>query len=534
MVRILTIALLFTKNKLFPNMNKESKKNFLGYLLLSGIVVLSLACRIYLIQNQNILFYDEGVFLKQAASLYANLFEGSSVYTVIGHYDIRILWPLIIAYMQFFLKDPIVAGQCMSVLAGCLTVVLVFFLSKRMYNSFVIGMLGAVFLGFSGLHILFSRLILPDATAVLFSFLSVFCYIKAKEGGLRFFVFSGLMMALAFHFNNRSIQMMAFIFSFEIISFIQNKFRFELKRFFLFAGSFIVLFVLISLLKDWALGTRYLQSLGDYASVYSKVRNAFFLVYPFYILKFEGILACLLLVTSLFYFKKHFYQRVLVLTVVIQLLVLSLMNLRVPRGNLMVLPFIAILCGSTLFYLCTRITRKQLRHVVIGGVVLLKIIFIPGNIQLFHSDIKEAVAWINDNSKEGASGILTSVEPATSFYASRNQVLQLSRQSTDDLKRILRQGYGYILIDPHKFLVATESVRFLDVHLMPLVETIEDKCVPEVIFSNLRGAMLEEFFFEHNHGSHRFITGFIKSLDDEAGKIKIYKIKSCISKIADK
>ena len=91
----------------------------------------------------------------------------------------------------------VILARLLSVLLGVGTILIVFYLGKRMYNPRV-GVLASLFLVFSPVHNKISHYMVPDVPMVFFLMLSFLCiwFIYVK-GDTKFYIFAGLFAGLA-------------------------------------------------------------------------------------------------------------------------------------------------------------------------------------------------------------------------------------------------------------------------------------------------------------------------------------------------
>jgi len=101
---------------------------------------------------------------------------------------------------SLFKTDPTIfytIGRSLSALLGTLTIPLVYLMGKRVFNEKV-GILGALFLTFSLLHVQWSQIAYMDVPLTFFVVSAfLFGYVALERGRLRDFVFSGLLSGLA-------------------------------------------------------------------------------------------------------------------------------------------------------------------------------------------------------------------------------------------------------------------------------------------------------------------------------------------------
>jgi 4-amino-4-deoxy-L-arabinose transferase-like glycosyltransferase len=92
--------------------------------------------------------------------------------------------------------DPLVAARLVVVILGSLTVIVLFFFTKELFNR-KIAIVSALFLSFQGTHIFHSRLAMLDVPLTFFYLLSLFFFYKGIKGNYRLLLISSLNLGLA-------------------------------------------------------------------------------------------------------------------------------------------------------------------------------------------------------------------------------------------------------------------------------------------------------------------------------------------------
>ncbi|MFH1317278.1 MAG: glycosyltransferase family 39 protein [Candidatus Woesearchaeota archaeon] len=114
-----------------------------------------------------------------------------------------------------FLEDPSVwylIGRFIMVLVALATIYLVYFLGKKIYNR-DIGLMAALFLSVSFIHVKLSHMLKPDISVTFFILLSVyFCYRIYQTGKIRYYLLSGFFTGVAISFMYSGIFLVITIF----------------------------------------------------------------------------------------------------------------------------------------------------------------------------------------------------------------------------------------------------------------------------------------------------------------------------------
>ena len=92
--------------------------------------------------------------------------------------------------------DPLIAARLVVVIIGSLTVIVLFFFTKELFNR-KIAIISALFLSFQSTHIFHSRLAMLDVPLTFFYLLSLFFFYKGIKGNYKHFLISALVLGLA-------------------------------------------------------------------------------------------------------------------------------------------------------------------------------------------------------------------------------------------------------------------------------------------------------------------------------------------------
>ena len=168
---------------------KNANRDYLAIFLL---IALAAAVRIYLYSVTSIISRDGVTFLSLAEYFYGGDFaEGLS-------HDYHPAYPMLIGALFYPLKDFQLAGQMISIVAGSLLVLPVFYLGKGLFNE-TIGFGAGVLVVFHPYLVRFSTDVLSDSLYILF-FITGICIgwrALGKRKPLYFFL-TGVSTALAY------------------------------------------------------------------------------------------------------------------------------------------------------------------------------------------------------------------------------------------------------------------------------------------------------------------------------------------------
>jgi len=99
-------------------------------------------------------------------------------------------------YFSKNIIDPLIAARLVVVIIGSLTVIVLFFFTKELFNR-KIAILSALFLSFQSTHIFHSRLALLDVPLTFFYLLTLFFFYKGIKGNYKHLFISALVLGLA-------------------------------------------------------------------------------------------------------------------------------------------------------------------------------------------------------------------------------------------------------------------------------------------------------------------------------------------------
>lgn len=108
------------------------------------------------------------------------------------------LLPYMLATITYLFEGGLNLFRPVSILFGSLSVCVIYFLGKSLYNRSV-GMLSAILLCFCSYHILYSRIVMLEALSIFFIYTSMYYFWKSynKEDGIKYAIVSGVFLGLA-------------------------------------------------------------------------------------------------------------------------------------------------------------------------------------------------------------------------------------------------------------------------------------------------------------------------------------------------
>jgi len=106
--------------------------------------------------------------------------------------------PYVLAILTYLFGGGLEVFRLVSILAGSLSVYVMYFLGKKLFNRRV-GILSAILLTFSSYHILYSKIIMLESTVIFFILTSIYYFYKScdKKRDIKYACISGVFVGLA-------------------------------------------------------------------------------------------------------------------------------------------------------------------------------------------------------------------------------------------------------------------------------------------------------------------------------------------------
>jgi 4-amino-4-deoxy-L-arabinose transferase-like glycosyltransferase len=172
------------------------RKPYLRLDLTIAILLFTMAFLLRIVTSRNLsLHNDESVFWSISQNFLINDWKWSKHYMLIPY-------PPVFFYMlagaTYFFEFNLMAIRNISVISGSLSIVVLYFLAKSLYNRKV-GFFSALLLCFSSYHIYYSGTAVTDALVILLMLLSsYFFWTGWRNNVLKYYALSGLFFGLAF------------------------------------------------------------------------------------------------------------------------------------------------------------------------------------------------------------------------------------------------------------------------------------------------------------------------------------------------
>jgi len=543
-------------------------------ILLLAIIILASFLRFYNLDNKGIFIHDEGFYLQEAKFIVSGIKFLAGNFTKIVNHEISLDncfkgdeidlegWPpmtakighnILTALSMFIFQDKAFAGFFVSALFGVLTVILIFFMGKKMFNLRTAFFSSAI-LAVSGYHVFFSRTAFAETDSVFFFILAIYFYYLSKTNKKRnnfFLIIAGLSSGYAVLSNWRWLIIPAGFLLYELCYFEYVRVKRKMLitgnpgRIFLFFIAFFVPIIGCQLIYHIFLPTSstfpsyFGQIVMRIIKYHGWINFKDFFMYFKFIYKLDGIAMLILISFGCFlmgknmigdlrqlklkesiYKKKTLYvggafleKHLVIITFLLLFTFWSFYSqgVKLPRTIIIVVPLYALIVGWTIDqFFCLIKNRKILKKFGILGVIsIISFMFLHVYESLYlKSGYKEAMNFFkNKNSKKHIS----TFSPISQFYVGKkNAVLHLRGMSK--LKEHYLNGYRYIVFDWTKYSWLEEYKK---------IKSIEENFKPVFVVDNMIGN--NAIMLCENGYSREFVREHIN--DKDLTLIKIYDLE---------
>ncbi len=511
--------------------------------ILFGVIVLGCILRFTGIQQDRFVYCAEGMWLnhnREFVEMVAmrpshNLFDSFKavfLFFRIGLETAKPLWSFISA-LRYYFTGP--EGwhfvREVSAVSGCLTIFLVYILTKRLYQSVGIACLSAALLAILPSHLYYSQLGLQEAFSTLFFVLAVYLYLRKGELNYLMLALSGFALALVFLSNYRMVISPIFILVTELyVSKFQGKI-FNFKKVVWQTLFFLLFGIGVGIFNK---GNNIYVSFGWMFHQSNLAKGHFewlnFLSYPYFAFSLETIVFGLLLCGSFYFAYRREWMKFFPMTMVlIQMGLFSFSQEKAARYLCVVLPFMAIAVALVINEVLTQ--RHQWKNIlyVCLAVMLVQQLKAVAAIVRFTTDYESSVALIQSKDP-GAKMLSTQNEIQTLFTDHPNDVAKLPI----DHRKLLsyaQAGYKYLIIDPQAYVSYTDDQKRFTLKLAGYLGFLNSTVQPVREFAHFHPELLKRFVFDHNESLLQSMRFLKANKDGQLGKLKIYEMKTCVEAI---
>ena len=513
--------------------------------LLSGLILLGCLIRFVGIQENRFVYFDEGMWLNHNRGFVemvkahppqnlADVGKALFFFFRVSIETAKPLWSFISSLRYFFTgSEGWYFVRMVSAICGCLTVMMVFLLVRRLYQSVGLACLSAALLAVLPSHIYYSQLGLQESFSTLFFLLGIYLYVRKVEFNIIHVLWSGFFLAMVFLSNYRMVVSPIFICMIECyLSWVQHR-KFDLRKFvwltlvFLFFGLGVGIFnkghnVYVSF------GWMFHQS--SLAKGHCEWFNL--LSYPYFIFNLETWIFGLLFFGSMYFlWRKEWLKFFPALVVFLQMILFSFSQEKAARFLCVVLPFMAIASALVINEGLIRIQHRYLKKVLYVCMVFMLAQQLKADAAIirFTTDYQSSMEFIRQ--KTPAAKILSTQSEIQTLYASQAQDVLKVPMDHAKLLEYAGLGYQYLILDPQAYISYTDNQKRFSLKLAGYLGFLEQTVKPVETFPHFRPELLKRFVFDQNESLWQSINFLKQNQDGHLGTLKIYAMNDCIEAI---
>jgi len=245
-----------------------------------GIFIFAIFIRLYyfaLTKNQP-LWWDEASYGSIAKNLVSHQFENVPIIineSVIRPFFLPFLWSIL---LRLDFSEPMIRFT-LVLLPSILSVFFVYLSAKELYNKRIAIISSFIFAGL-WIHLFYSVRLLTGITALFFSLVSIYLFIRSYKNDFKFnlFFFSIFFLSLAF-LMRYPFALVGFVYLFFIL--LTGRVKFFTKKSFLTGGFFGMFPVFIFLVYNFIKKGSFFPAVGTYSSGIAEIRGFAFYTFGF-------------------------------------------------------------------------------------------------------------------------------------------------------------------------------------------------------------------------------------------------------------
>jgi len=522
---------------LFSHKEKGDSLNCPLFLpVIIGLVILAgLFIRLYHISDNQFLFYDEGMYLgynRPFLDLVANnpahdlnelgIILGLMFKTALT--TAKALWFFILNLRVFVLgPESWYFARWVSAISGLATVVLLYFWSKRYFNSQNIAVLSALLLLVLPSHVFYSRLGMQEAFSTLLFLSAIHLYMLNERIRWPFFV-SAFLLACVYFTNYRMIIAPVFIAFIECFKVFTAHKRLNWQKAAIYFTVFYgVVFFIGSLYGGVNLHVTFAWMFHQAQDAGGKFNPVNFLSYPYYVFALEGFIFACFFWGNLFLFKFKNYHRFLPFgIVVLQMFIFSFAAEKGARYLCVVLPFMASAAAVVIDDCWRRSPKVQIYVLGATSLAVVVMIYLSGSIAMARTDYENAVQFITGHDPQA---IMVSTQPLVEglFLTDDKQIVPCPNDLFS-LMGLYKRGARYLILDPQAYISWTVDGKRFSPPLDDFLGYVIENVPPMETFPHLNNVLLTRFVLDHNEHILDSITFLSHAQSEGYGKIRIYDL----------
>lgn len=504
------------------------------------IIFLGLVFRLYHINENQFLFYDEGLYIgynRAFLNLVANnpahnLNELGIILSLIFKTALsmpKALWFFILSLRVFFLgPEAWFYARWISAISGLATVVLLYFWSKRYYHSQGIGILSAMILMILPSHVFYSRLGMQEALSALLFLSAIFLYTLHERISWQFFL-SAFLLACVYFTNYRMIIAPVFIVFIACFDLITVKKKLNWLNIAIYFASFFGIVILVGCLYGGInLYVTFAWMFHQAQDAGGKFNPINFISYPYYIFTLEGFFFACCFWGNLYFLKIKEYPKLLPFgIVVLQMLIFSFAAEKGARYLCVVLPFVATGAALVIDDCWHRFAKARVWVFTVGTLAAMGMIYLSGSLAMARTDYETAVHFITDQDPQA---VIVSTQPLVEgLYMSDEKKIFPCPNDLYSLMGLYKQGARYLILDPQAYISWTTDGRRFSPPLYDFLQITLKNVQPIQVFPHLNNILLKRFVLDHNEQILDSIKFLSVARSEEYGKIRIYDLAAVFS-----
>ncbi|MEW5894693.1 MAG: glycosyltransferase family 39 protein [Candidatus Omnitrophota bacterium] len=520
---------------------RKTAKTSVRLFIFSSIffIVLGMVFRLWRINQNEFVFYDEGFYLNYNRALGEMVKTHFPLDTVdlkkaFVHYartcmaSGKSLWFLLVDSRIFFnrLYEWFWARILASVF-GILTIFLTYAFAKQFFRSAGIALTAAVLIAVLPSHVFYSRVGLQETLSTFLVMLGFYFYVFPQRFSWRTFL-AGLFFGLAFFSNYRLIMLPALIVATEMwLSWTERRW-FDLRKF-----TWCVLTFLAMVFGAGGILFGGVNTYIIFAWVFHQQHLAApqfhwinFLSYPYYLFRLDQpLLLCLFLANAYLFFRGQRRLLLPFILVLIQMLIFSLPEEKGARYLCVVFPFITMAVSYAVVYFYNSM-KTPLKRILWTSLCVLLVILLSWRsyrIAEIDSDYDKSAEFLL--AKDEGVKFLSTQPFVHNLYTPGFTRVYGAPHTFDQLMAEFSNGCSYLVFGPQAYLAVPESGKRFSLQLEGFYEFLLKSVKPLKVFDHFDQVMLERFVLEHS-SNLLDSTEFLRLAQSRGyGKIYVYDLK---------
>jgi hypothetical protein len=505
-----------------------------------ALIVLGIVLRFVTITHNDLMFYDEGMYLSHNRELLEkiqqyppkDLGELSAILKLLFNSSLmtaKWLWFFISNLRVFFGgPDAYYFTRVVSAVSGTVAIFLTFAFSRRYFGSKEIGLLSAAVLAVLPSHVFYSRLAMQESLSALCFLGGMYLYFSSREFGFRA-VAASVLFSAVFFTNYRMIILPVLLAAAEVVSGLPQK-KFHWPK---LVGTSLAFFGIVFWIGSLNHGSNRFITTAWMTHQAQEAPQQWHLVnlfsYPYDLFALDGVLFGLAFFSNIYGVVRRQWTKLLPFAVVIvQMAMFTFAPEKGARYLCVVLPFAAMATAAVIDEHV--IKDGSFRRIRAAAVILLFGFFFclaqrSWEISRPVSGYKTTARFLNN--RDPQAKVLTT-QPLVMGLFMGPQNVQPAPKTARDLIILYARGYRYLAIDPQAYVSWTADGQRFTFALTDYMGFIRDRLKPLYVGGHLNGATLQRFVLDHNENLANSVR-FLSRRDQDFGSIYVYDLAECLA-----